>query len=54
MFEHESLFLPHSEQSLFGVDNLEQLREHLVQSNFHARLMHLLNPELLPQPHLES
>jgi len=45
--------MPYSEQSVFGVDNREQYRENLVQSNFHARLIHQLDPEILHFPLLD-
>lgn len=40
---HVGPFLPHSSQSLFGVDNVEQSVEHYVQTNFHARVLDHLN-----------
>lgn len=52
--DFEAPFLPHSELSVFGVDNASQYWEHYVQSNFHARLLHNLNPNLLHFPNLDS
>jgi len=47
-------FLPHSEQSLFGVDNADQFCEHYVQSNFHARILNQISPDLRHFPALDS
>ena len=52
--EKSGLFLPHSQQSLFGVDNADQFCEHYVQSNFHARILNQINPELRHFPDLDS
>lgn len=38
--KEETPFLPYSGQSVFGLDNHEQYSEHMIQSNFHARLIH--------------
>ena len=36
---HEAPFLPHSEHTVFGLDNSEQYWEHYAQNNFHARIL---------------
>ena len=36
---NEAPFLPHSEHTVFGLDNSEQYWEHYVQNNFHARIL---------------
>ena len=51
---NEAPFLPHSEHTVFGLDNSEQYWEHYVQNNFHARILRQLNPDLLHFPVLDN
>ena len=50
----EAPFLPHSQNTVFGVDNMEQYWEHYVQNNFHARVLRHLNPDLQHFPMLDN
>lgn len=50
----EAPFLPHSPNTVFGVDNTEQYWEHYVQNNFHARVLRHLSPDLLHFPVLDN
>lgn len=44
----------YSSHSLFGYDNYNQYKQHLLQTNFHAKLMHSLNDDLKYHEHLDS
>lgn len=50
----EAPFLPHSENTVFGMDNADQYWEHYVQNNFHARVLHQLSPDLIHFPALDN
>ena len=43
-------FLPHSSESIYGLDNHEQYMEHLLQSNFHARFIQKMQSEAVYYP----
>ena len=51
--KEETPFLPYSGQSVFGLDNHEQYSEHMIQSNFHARLIHKMENKAVFCPDLD-
>ena len=52
--EEMTPFLPHSSQSVYGVDNQGQFMEHMLQSNFHARVIKKMSPDAVFLPTLDS